>query len=101
MTIDATTIRRTLTRATAYLTALAVTTWPAELLAQQPGESEAAAEETIHGGWLVIAAYIALWLGVMAYVGWLAWRQRQLDDELRDLEDRIDRELEQLADTSE
>lgn len=101
MTIDVTTMRRRLGRAAAYFAALAVTTWPAALWAQQPGESEAAAEETIHGGWLVIAAYIALWVGVMAYVGWLAWRQRQLDGELQDLEDRIDRELEQLADTSE
>jgi CcmD family protein len=49
----------------------------------------------------VIAAYIVLWVGIMAYVGWLAWRQRQLDSELQDLEDRIDRELEQLADTPE
>jgi CcmD family protein len=101
MTIDTTTIRRMLGRAAAYLGALAVTTWPALLRAQQPGNSEAAAEETIHGGWLVIAAYIVLWVGIMAYVGWLAWRQRQLDSELQDLEDRIDRELEQLADTPE
>jgi len=73
--------------------AAAVWVWPAAVVAQQPGNSEAAAETSVHGGWLVIAAYAALWVGLMAYVGWLARRQATLDGELDELEQRLDEEL--------
>lgn len=72
---------------------LAATLSPATAFAQATGENPAAAETTIHGGWLVIAAYIVLWIGLMGYVGWLAWRQSQLDEEIDELERRLDEEL--------
>lgn len=71
----------------------AVVAWPAAAVAQQPGNSEAAAETSVHGGWLVIAAYAILWLGLMAYVAWLAHQQGRLDEEIDELEQRLDEEL--------
>lgn len=65
---------------------------PAVLFAQD-GASRAAEETSIHGGWLVIAAYVILWLGLFAYVGYLGIRQRTLDEQIDDLERRIERSL--------
>ncbi len=92
---------RSIERLVAWAGALLVAYRPSAAWAQQPGDSEAAAETSIHGGWLVIAAYIVLWVGLMGYVAWLAYRQRQLDHQLQGLEDRLDDELDQLADTPE
>lgn len=55
--------------------------------------TEAAKEDTIHGGWLVLASYIVLWLLVLAYVVHLGLRQRRLSAEIDDLESRIDETL--------
>ena len=85
----------------ASLGALIAAGWSTAAMAQQPGNSEAAAETSIHGGWLVIAAYIVLWVGMMAYVGWLAYRQTRLDDEIDELERRLDEELGAIPDSTE
>lgn len=65
---------------------------PAVIFAQESA-ARAAEETSIHGGWLVIAAYVILWLGLFAYVGYLGVRQRTLDEQIDDLERRIERSL--------
>lgn len=77
------------------LWAVGVISAPASVLAQS---AEAAQETQIHGGWLVIAAYMVLWVMLLGYVAYLAWQQNRLDDELDELEQRIDRALGATAD---
>jgi hypothetical protein len=65
----------------------------------QPAERPAAARETsIHGGWLVIATYLLLWLAVMVYIVHLANRQKALTREIEAIETRIDQILDGVAD---
>ena len=52
--------------------------------------NKAAAETTIPGGTLLIISYGVLWVGLLAFIGYLGWRQRQLYDELDDLERRLE-----------
>lgn len=59
-------------------------------LAAQEAATQAAAETTIPGGSLVVASYIVLWVGLLAFVGYLGWRQRRLYEELDGLEERLD-----------
>ena len=60
--------------------------------------SKAAQETTIPGGQLMIVSYIVLWLGLLGYVGYLGLRQRELDDEIDELEARIDETLGDIHD---
>jgi CcmD family protein len=38
----------------------------------------------------LIISYGVLWVGLLAFIGYLGWRQRQLYDELDDLERRLE-----------
>jgi len=53
----------------------------------------AARETSIHGGWLVIAAYLLLWVGLLAYILYLGSRQRRLSTQIDRLEREIDETL--------
>lgn len=69
-------------------------TWAAAMFGSasawaQPA-NKAAAETTIPGGTLLIISYGVLWVGLLAFIGYLGWRQRQLYDELDDLERRLE-----------
>ncbi|MFB6265232.1 MAG: CcmD family protein [Bradymonadaceae bacterium] len=50
----------------------------------------AAGETTIPGGWLALVSYLALWIGVGAYLLYLGRRYTALADRLEALESRID-----------
>ncbi|HEX9068709.1 MAG TPA: CcmD family protein [Ktedonobacterales bacterium] len=39
----------------------------------------------MQGGTFLVLAYIAIWLGTLAYVGWLALRQRGIAIEVEDV----------------
>jgi hypothetical protein len=67
---------------------LALTTLPSTAWAQPA--NKAAAETTIPGGTLVILSYGILWVGLLAFIGYLGWRQTKLYDELDELERRLE-----------
>jgi hypothetical protein len=71
---------------------LAVTAIPSVAWAQPA--NKAAAETTIPGGTLVILSYGILWVGLLAFIGYLGWRQTKLYDEL----DALERRLEETVD---
>lgn len=62
--------------------------WPVSALAQEG--ARAATETTIHGGTLVMVAYLVLWLMFGAVLMVVLHRQRTLQGELDGLEARID-----------
>ena len=68
---------------------LLILTLPTLAMAQT--ESAAAQETSIHGGVLVLASYIVLWVLVFAFVFYVLRTQRRVHDELDGLERRIER----------
>jgi hypothetical protein len=56
--------------------------------------SEAAGETTIPGGTLAVVSYMAFWVMLMGFAGYLGWRQKRLSGELETLEHRFDQLLE-------
>lgn len=66
--------------------------------AEDSDRPAAARETSIHGGWLVIVAYLILWLAIMAYIVHLANRQKALTREIETLETRIDQILDDVTD---
>jgi CcmD family protein len=56
----------------------------------------ASSETTIPGGTLAIAAYVVLWVLVFGFVFVTIGRQRTLDRELNELEQRMDEVFEDL-----
>lgn len=55
--------------------------------------TKAAQETSIPGGQLAVISYIVLWGGLLAFVGYLGWRQRKLYAEMDELEGRLDEAL--------
>lgn len=53
-------------------------------------QNKAAQETTITGGTLVVVAYLALWAMLLVYLAVLSARQKRLDDEIDELEKRLD-----------
>jgi len=53
-------------------------------------KSLASQETSVPGGWLLMAAYMVLWLAILAYLLFLAIRQQRLSRDIRDLERRLD-----------
>lgn len=53
----------------------------------------AAQETSIHGGKLVIAAYLLLWISIVIYIVYLGTRQKRLARQIEGLESRIDETL--------
>ena len=45
----------------------------------------------MQGGTYLVLAYIAIWLGMLAYVGWLALRQRGISVEIEALRQLVER----------
>ena len=79
-----------MTKAMVALTAIVVSlSWSSVAMAQ----SGAAAETTIHGGTLVIAAYLILWVMFGGILLLVLRRQKVLQRELDGLESRIDEVL--------
>ncbi len=73
----------------AFLATIAVVaSHPGVVWAQQ--ESAAAQETSIHGGTLVLAAYICLWVLIFGFVFFVMRRQRAVQDDLEGLERRLD-----------
>lgn len=66
--------------------------------AEDSDRPAAARETSIHGGWLVIVAYLILWLAIMAYIVHLANRQKALTREIETIETRIDQILDDVTD---
>lgn len=58
--------------------------------------SAAGKETTIPGGNLAVAAYIVLWVLIFGFVFLTMRRQRKLDREIRELEQRMDEVVEDL-----
>ncbi len=53
-------------------------------------QNKAAEETTIPGGTLVVASYLALWVMILVYLAVLSARQKRLDDQIDELEKRLD-----------
>jgi len=69
-----------------------ITTLTIMVLARSPAwaDNVAAAEKTVPGGTLMMAAYIALWVMILGYVAVLSRRQNALDDDVEALKKRLD-----------
>lgn len=53
-------------------------------------------ERKVTGGTLALVAYVALWILVFGFVVLVVRRQRRIDDELDELEGRLDRVFEEM-----
>lgn len=69
----------------AAMTTALVMGWSTLAVAQTPAE-----ETAVPGGTLMVIGYLVLWVMLGAYLFSVMWRQRRLQDEIDELEQRID-----------
>lgn len=72
----------------------------APVFGEQSGVAPATLETTIHGGALVLIAYIVLWGLVFGYIFLMTRRQRALNRDFAALEDKLDRAVSEVVSAS-